>query len=90
MDKTIHVIRTIQFVCFWLFPLFFSSYFLLFHILRVEKFVFEDAPAQINTAPAQINAAPALLITAPAQPPATTVVVYTALFAFEGHTYFVD
>ena len=31
MDKTIHVIRTIQFVCFWLFPLFFSSYFLLFY-----------------------------------------------------------
>ena len=31
MDKTIHFIRTIQFVCFWLFPLFFSSYFLLFH-----------------------------------------------------------
>ena len=38
----------------------------------VGKFVFEHAPAQIITAPAQ-------LITAPAQPPATGVVVYTAL-----------
>ena len=32
------------------------------------------------TAPAQIITAPAQLITAPAQPPATGVVVYTALF----------
>ena len=35
-------------------------------ILRVGKFIFEHAPAQI--------------ITAPAQPPATGVVVYTPLF----------
>ena len=33
-----------------------------------------------NTAPAQLITAPAQLITAPAQPPATGVVVYTALF----------
>ena len=45
-------------------------------ILRVRKFVFEHAPAPVNIAPAQI-------ITAPAQPPATEVVVYTALFKFE-------
>ena len=32
------------------------------------------------SAPAQIVTAPAQLITAPAQPPATGVVVYTALF----------
>ena len=58
-------------------------------ILRAGKFVFEHAPAQINTAPAQIITAPAQIITAPAQlimapaqPPATKVVVYTALFHF--------
>ena len=39
------------------------------------------APAQIITAPAQLITAPAQLITAPAQPPATGVVVYTALFS---------
>ena len=49
-------------------------------ILRVEKFVFEHAPAQIITAPAQIITAPAQIITAPAQPSATVAVVYTALF----------
>ena len=36
------------------------------------------APAQLI--PAQLITAPAQLITAPAQPPATKVVVYTALF----------
>ena len=41
-----------------------------------------NAPAQIITAPAQIITAPAQIITAPAQPPATGVVVYTALFSF--------
>ena len=57
--------------------------------LRVEKFVFEHAPAQFITAPAQIITAPAQtitapaqIITAPAQPPATGAVVYTALFSF--------
>ena len=49
-------------------------------ILRVGKFVFEHAPAQITTDPAQLITAPAKLITAPAQPPAIGVVVYTALF----------
>ena len=53
--------------------------------LKVEKFRYEyfmdiTAPAQIITAPAQLITAPAQLITAPAQPPATGVVVYTALF----------
>ena len=42
-----------------------------------------NAPAQIITAPAQIITAPAQIITAPAQPPATGVVVYTALFSSE-------
>ena len=37
------------------------------------------APAQINITPAQLITAPAQRITAPAQPPATEVVVYTAL-----------
>ena len=50
------------------------AFFAFLGILRVEKFVFEHAPAQITTAPAQ-------LITAPAQPPATGVAVYTALFS---------
>ena len=50
--------------------------------LKVEKFRYEcfmdvHATAQIITAPAQ-------LITAPAQPPATGVVVYTALFTLIG------
>ena len=40
------------------------------------------APAQLITAPAQLITAPTQLITAPAQPPATGVVVYTALFLF--------
>ena len=40
------------------------------------------APAQIISAPAQLITAPAQLITAPAQPPATGVVVYTALLQF--------
>ena len=54
---------------------------LFMHFLAwVGKFVFEHAPAQINTAPVQIITAPAQLLTAPAQPPATEVVVYTALF----------
>ena len=47
--------------------------------LRIGKFVFEHAPAQISTAPAQIISAPAQIITAPAQPPSTGAVVYTAL-----------
>ena len=49
------------------------AFFAFLGILRVEKFVFEHAPAQIITAPAQI-------IIAPAQPSATGAVVYTALF----------
>ena len=72
------------------------AFFAFLGILRAGKFVFEHAPAQINsapaqiiTAPAQIITAPAQLITAPAQPPATKVfdslstkvVVYTALFS---------
>ena len=40
-------------------------------ILRVGKFLFEHAPAQIITAPAQIITAPAQIIIAPAQQPAT-------------------
>ena len=56
------------------------AFFAFLGILRVEKFVFEHAPAQIITAPAQIITAPAQIITAPAQPPATGAVVYTALF----------
>ena len=36
----------------------------------------------VINAPAQIITAPAQLITTPAQPPATGVVVYTALFMF--------
>ena len=72
------------------------AFFAILGILRVGKFVFEHAPAQINTAPAQIITAPTQIITAPAQiiiapaqlimtpaqPPATKVVVYTALFHF--------
>ena len=79
------------------------AFFAFLGILRAGKFVFEHAPAQINTAPAQIITAPAQIITAPtqiitapaqlitapaqlimapAQPPATKVVVYTALFHF--------
>ena len=63
------------------------AFFAFLGILRVEKFVFEHAPAQIITAPAQtitapaqIITAPAQIITAPAQPSATGAVVYTALF----------
>ena len=62
------------------------AFFAFLGILRVEKFVFEHAPAQIITAPAQIITAPAQtitapaqIITAPAQPSATGAVVYTAL-----------
>ena len=62
-------------------------FFAFLGILRVRKFEFEHAPAQIITAPAQIITAPAQIITAPAQiitapaqPPATGAVVYTALF----------
>ena len=72
------------------------SHFAFLGILRAGKFVFEHAPAQINTAPAQIITAPTQIITAPAQIiiapaqlimapaqlPATKVVVYTALFHF--------
>ena len=54
------------------------AFFAFLGILRVGKFVFEHAPAQIMTAPAQI-------ITAPAQPPATGAVVYTALLSFILH-----
>ena len=67
------------------------SHFALFAflgILRVEKFVFEHAPAQIITAPAQIITAPAQtitapaqIITAPAQPSGSGAVVYMALFS---------
>ena len=39
-----------------------------------------SAPAQLITAPARLITTPALHITAPAQPPATGVAVYTALF----------
>ena len=52
------------------------AFFAFLGTLRVGKFVFEHAPAQILTAPAQI-------ITAPAQLPATGAVVYTALFNFD-------
>ena len=45
------------------------AFFAFLGILRAGKFVFEHAPAQINTAPAQINTAPAQLITAPAHCP---------------------
>ena len=65
-----------------------TTFFAFLGILRVGKFVFEHAPAQIITAPAQIITAPAQIIiapaqiiTAPAQQPATGAVVYTALFA---------
>ena len=72
------------------------AFFAFLGILRAGKFVFEHAPAQINTAPAQIITAPTQIITAPAQIiiapaqlimapaqlPATKVVVYTALFHF--------
>ena len=51
------------------------AFFAFLGILRIGKWVFEHAPAQIITAPAQI-------ITAPAQPPATGAVKYTALFYF--------
>ena len=77
-------------------PSHFVFFFSFLGILRAGKFVFEHAPAQINTAPAQIITAPTQIITAPAQiiiapaqlimapaqPPATKVVVYTALFHF--------
>ena len=43
------------------------AFFAFLGILRVGKFVFEHAPAQIMTAPAQIITAPAQIITAPAQ-----------------------
>ena len=56
------------------------AFFAFLGILRVGKFVFEHAPAQIIIAPARIITAPAQFTTAPAQPPATGVVVYTALF----------
>ena len=39
------------------------------------------APAQLIPATAQLIPAPTQLITAPAQPPATEVVLYTALFS---------
>ena len=60
------------------------TFFALLSYLKVEKFRYEyfidiNAPAQIITAPAQYNTAPAQHKTAPAQPPATGVVVYTAL-----------
>ena len=48
------------------------AFFAFLGILRVEKFAFEHAPAQIITASTHI-------ITAPAQPPATGAVVYTSL-----------
>ena len=59
-------------------------FFAFLSSLKVEKFRFEyfmdaDAIAQIIAAPAQLNTAPAQLNTAPPQPPATGVVVYTAL-----------
>ena len=60
-------------------------FFAFLGILRVGKFVFEHAPAQIITAPAQVITAPAQLITAPAQLPATIVVVYTALWFISFH-----
>ena len=53
------------------------AFFALLGSLRVGKFVFEHAPAQIITAPAQIIIAPAQIVTAPAQQPATGAVVYT-------------
>ena len=56
------------------------AFFAFLGILRAGKFVFEHAPAQVMAAPAQIITAPAQIITGPAQPPATEVVVYTALF----------
>ena len=55
-------------------------FFAFLSILRVGKFVFEHAPAQIITAPTQSITAPAQITTAPAQLPATGVVVYMALF----------
>ena len=72
------------------------AFFAFLGISRAGKFVFEHAPAQINTAPAQIITAPTQIITAPAQiiiapaqlimapaqPPATKVVVFLALFHF--------
>ena len=56
------------------------AFFVIRSYLKVEKFRYECfmdvyAPAQIITAPAQ-------LITAPAQPPATELVVYTALLFY--------
>ena len=56
------------------------AFFAFLGILRAGKFVFEHAPAQINTAPALIITAPAQIITAPAQPPATGDGVYMVLF----------
>ena len=61
-------------------------FFAFLGILRVEKFAFEHAPAQMITAPAQMITAPAQIITAPAQPPATRAVVYTALFSTDVHS----
>ena len=55
------------------------AFFAIVGILRVGKFEFEHVPAQIITAPAQGITAPAQLTTASGQPPATGVVVYTAL-----------
>ena len=62
------------------------TFFALLSYLKVEKFRYEyfmdiNAPAQIITAPAQHNTALAQHNNAPAQPPATGVVVYTALFS---------
>ena len=64
------------------------AFFAFLGILRVGKFVFEYAPAQIITAPAKI-------IIAPAQPPATGAGVYTALLKnssphLPSHTYHVS
>ena len=57
------------------------TFFAFLSYLKVEKFRYEYF--MDITAPAQIITAPAQLITAPAQPPATGVVVYTALFLFK-------
>ena len=57
------------------------AFFAFLGSLRVGKFVFEHAPAQIITAPAQI-------IIAPAQLPAIGAVVYTALFLFILNSFF--
>ena len=53
------------------------AFFAFLSSLKVEKFRYEYF--MVVSAPALIITAPAQLITAPAQPPATGVVVYTAL-----------